>query len=473
MKNELQKFSLGAWNVRTMYAAGAMTTILSALQRYLCEIVAMQEIRWTNVGNIKLRDATILYSCGQSYEYGVGFIVNNSILPFVKNFIPHSERIFTIQLECKWGDIAVINSHAPTENKEDQSKEEFYNQLERVYNSIPHSIRKIIIGDLNAKIGKEQIFKPTIGEHSLHEISNDNGSILISFAMSKNMTISSSRFPHKEIHKQTWISPDEHTKNQIDYVVVDEQLKHSIQDFDIDKVKEKQTANEYRKGLKDKGNNNLKLNYQEHWTQLSKTIKEVIEEKIGIVNNKKIKQWFKENCKKTIQERDKAKSLVIMKSSIENKRRLAQKQREMKKVIRREKRELEKQRIEMMEESYKDSKTFFRKANEIRKPYKPKYLIIKNEYNELITDEQVISEEFKKFFQEMLNPPKIEDQGQDNDVFTTVEQYQCIPGKEEIKEAIEILKNNKVPGENMIAAELIKKGGELIFNDMWELIKKI
>jgi len=133
-------------------------------------------------------------------------------------------------LECKWGNIAVINCHAPTENKENQSKEDFYNQLERVYDSIPHRTRKIIIGDLNAKIGKEQIFKHTIGEQNLHEISNDNGNKLISFAMSKNMTISSSYFPHKEMHKQTWVSPDGHTKNQTDHVVVDEKLKHSVQD---------------------------------------------------------------------------------------------------------------------------------------------------------------------------------------------------------------------------------------------------
>lgn len=76
----------------------------------------------------------------------------------------------------------VINCHATTENKE----EELYSQLEKVYDSIPHRTRKIIIRDLNVKIGKEQIFKPTIGDlHSLHEISNDNGSKLILFAMSK------------------------------------------------------------------------------------------------------------------------------------------------------------------------------------------------------------------------------------------------------------------------------------------------
>jgi hypothetical protein len=34
---------------------------------------------------------------------------------------------------------------------------------------------KILLGVFNAKVGREDIFKPTIGNESLHEISNDNG----------------------------------------------------------------------------------------------------------------------------------------------------------------------------------------------------------------------------------------------------------------------------------------------------------
>jgi hypothetical protein len=35
---------------------------------------------------------------------------------------------------------------------------------------------KMLLEDFNAKVGSEVIFKPTIGNESLHEISNDNGS---------------------------------------------------------------------------------------------------------------------------------------------------------------------------------------------------------------------------------------------------------------------------------------------------------
>lgn len=52
----------------------------------------------------------------------------------------------------------------------------------------------------------------------------------------------------------------------------------------------------------------------------------------------------------------------------------------------------------MMDESNKDSKMFLRYANKIRKSYKPKLIIMKNENNLLKTDEQFIAEEFKRIF---------------------------------------------------------------------------
>jgi hypothetical protein len=74
---------------------------------------------------------------------------------------------------------------------------------------------KILLGDFNAKVGREDIFKPTIGNESLHEISIDNGVRLVNFATSKNLRLKSTMFPHRNIHKHTWKSPDGKTHNQL------------------------------------------------------------------------------------------------------------------------------------------------------------------------------------------------------------------------------------------------------------------
>jgi hypothetical protein len=80
---------------------------------------------------------------------------------------------------------------------------------------------KSLLGNLNAKVGREDIFKPTNGNESLHEISNDNGVRVVNFAASKNLTVKSTMFPHYKIHKFTWTSPDGKTQNQIDHILLD------------------------------------------------------------------------------------------------------------------------------------------------------------------------------------------------------------------------------------------------------------
>jgi hypothetical protein len=66
----------------------------------------------------------------------------------------------------------------------------------------------MLLGDFNAKVGREDIFKPTIVNESLHETSNYNGVRVVNFATSKNLTVKSTMFPHRNIHKVTWTSPD-------------------------------------------------------------------------------------------------------------------------------------------------------------------------------------------------------------------------------------------------------------------------
>lgn len=51
----------------------------------------------------------------------------------------------------------------------------FYEEVKRIYDSLPTHCIKVIVEDLNAQIGIEFMLRPTIGQESMHETSNDNG----------------------------------------------------------------------------------------------------------------------------------------------------------------------------------------------------------------------------------------------------------------------------------------------------------
>jgi hypothetical protein len=71
-----------------------------------------------------------------------------------------------IILRSRWCDIIALNVRAPTEDKTDM-KESSYKELERVFNKFPKYHVNIFLGDFSAKVGREDIFKPTTGNNNL------------------------------------------------------------------------------------------------------------------------------------------------------------------------------------------------------------------------------------------------------------------------------------------------------------------
>jgi hypothetical protein len=141
-----------------------------------------------------------------------------------------SDRMSYIIFRGRWCNVIVLNVHAPCEDKEDVVKNSLYEELGRVFDQFPRYDMKILMGDFNTKVGREDIFKPTIGNESLHEISNDSGVGVVSFATSKNLVVKSTMFPHRKIHKYTWTSPEGNTNNQTDHVLIHKRRHSSILD---------------------------------------------------------------------------------------------------------------------------------------------------------------------------------------------------------------------------------------------------
>jgi hypothetical protein len=86
-------------------------------------------------------------------------------------------------------------------------KDSFFEELECIFDKFPKYRMKILLGDFSAEVRREDIFKLTIWNESIHEISNDNGVRVVNSATSKNLIVKSTMFPHHNIHKYIWTSP--------------------------------------------------------------------------------------------------------------------------------------------------------------------------------------------------------------------------------------------------------------------------
>jgi hypothetical protein len=78
----------------------------------------------------------------------------------------------------------------------------------------------------NAKLGRADILKPTIGNENLHRISNENEDRL-----SKYNRIKSTMLSHSNIREFTSMFPDDKTHNQIDHILIDRRRHSHVHDI--------------------------------------------------------------------------------------------------------------------------------------------------------------------------------------------------------------------------------------------------
>ena len=298
------------------------------------DITAIQEIRWTGEGIIGKKNHIIFYSCDRKHHmFGTGFIVNKGIKHLVTDFKAKTPRICRIHVRGLVFKCSFICVHGPTEEKDDDEKDNFYEDLDQICEECSKRDVKIIIGDLNAKIGQEEIYRPIIGKYSLHILSNDNGIRLINFACSKNMVVASTLFNHKDIHKMTWRPPEGQTHNQIDHLLIHARHVSNVMDvrtfrganidsdhyllistirsrianarkmygsyarkFNSDKLKSPETSSAYREKLNEYLAKHTDIDINEAWRLLKNAIMQTADTVLNRMGRVTYKDWFDAEC---------------------------------------------------------------------------------------------------------------------------------------------------------------------------------
>ena len=112
-------------------------------------------------------------------------------------------------------------------------KDEFYHQVQGVISKFSGKDIMIFSGDLNAKVGGDNTgHEEIMGRHGMG-VETDNGDRFINLCATNNLVIGGTVFPHKDIHKLTWISPDDRTENQIDHICISRKFRRSLQDVKV------------------------------------------------------------------------------------------------------------------------------------------------------------------------------------------------------------------------------------------------
>ena len=502
IKLQAEKTIIGTWNTRTLYACGKLQELTHELERYKWDILGLAEVRWVGFGETTTEKGHKLWFSGDDskHQHGVGFLVNKKRISSVISCTPVSSRLISIRIAAKPQNMTIIQVYAPTTDYDDETNEQFYEDLENVIRSTPKKDILVIQGDWNAKIGPDAYdqWPGTVGRFGVDE-TNDRGLRLLEFANSHNLTVANTLFPHKTSRRTTWHSPNGETHNQIDYILAPKRYKSSINKaqtrtfpgadigsdhdmvlmtlqiklktknqkrnprlrFNLEKLKDPEVAEIFKAEI---GGRFAALNFlQEDLNSLTETFSETIQEtalEILGKERKKNQPWVTSDILDLC---DKRRELKPEKNKNPEK---AQEYRTVNKSIR--KKMTEAKENWMSEQCSKvekatakgDSKEAYQTIKVLTKSQQPKTSVIEDKEGSVLTESAAVLKRWTEYCDDLYNY-KLK---ADLDKIHEQEPRSSDPGstqvlEEEVEEAVRSLKGGKSPGIDNIPAELIKYGG--------------
>lgn len=475
------------------------------LNQYNVGLCALQEARWPGQGSCHKHGHTLFYSGDSRGQHilGTAFIVNDKLLCNVLNFYPVNSRLCVLRIKGRFQNISIVNCHAPTEESTDVSKDQFYDELETAFGAIPAYDVKLVIGDFNAKLGREEAWRPHLGRESLHEECNENGTRLASFAVANNLFAKSTMFPHRDVHKQTWRSPDGRTYNKIDHVLINRRHQSSVYNmrsyrgdhflvvlkmrhklavqsgpspnrppaWNLERLESNEGAQSFQLELTNRFASLASPgDIDDQWKEIKEVLCSAADATLGKRRRRK-RSWFNEQCEQAVNKRKEALQLFL--ANPQYKRRYEVTRRQTNTILRREKRRFLNEKVASIEANRiaNNGRAMYRTIKSMRAT-NIQGTTMRDANGNLLTNPKDALQQWKVYFDELLNVTSSAS-ADSQPVFVAVQPEVNPPSRAEVAEAIKMLKNHKSPGNDFIPAELLKKGGDSLVDQLYHLISNI
>nr|KAG5694841.1 hypothetical protein BaRGS_028769 [Batillaria attramentaria] len=497
------------------------------MKNYKIGVLGLSETRWLQTGQLRFSSGEqLLYSGhteeGAPHTEGVALMLAPEAQRALIGWEPVNSRIITAKFITKKKDIKlnIIQCYAPTNDAEEEKKDDFYQQLQTVIDRGGAKDMTILMGDFNAKIGSDNTgYEDTMGTHGLGQM-NENGERFADFCALNQLVIGGSIFPHKRIHKATWRSPDHVTENQIDHICISRKFRRSWRDvrvmrgadvpsdhhllattlrlrlkrhtnanstrtrYNVGLLRNTDTQAAFRISLSNRFQplqdliEDSEMDIETQWEHSKKLWHDTCEEVLG-KRKTQHKEWISADTIQKLEVR-KEKKTALNTSRTRRAKAKAQEEytaadREVKRSTRKDKRDYidnlasqaeEAARQGNLKDLYQVTKKLAGKFQQTDKPVKDK-----NGHPLTTTEEQL--KRWAEHFRELLNRP-IPETPPDIPPAETELPINCDkPSKAEIRKAIMTLKNGKAAGPDEIPAEAIKADTETAVNMLHSLFSKI
>ena len=191
MPKPKELLKVGTWNVRTLYQTGKARQVTNEMDNYQLDILGVSEARWTGFGNVRTADDKIILYSGseERHERGVALALNKKARDSLIGWEPVNERIIKARFFSRFVKMTIIQVYAPTNDAEEEDKERFYDQLQKTLDEVEKHDLKIVMGDLNAKVGK----RSCDGERSMGNEApgrrKENGELFVTFCELNGLVI--------------------------------------------------------------------------------------------------------------------------------------------------------------------------------------------------------------------------------------------------------------------------------------------
>ena len=227
-----RKVLLSTMNVQTLRGHGRAEELANCMKKQGIAVCGIQEHRQvhtldkekeletTKVNDHYLVTASAWRNRQNAAIGGVGMMLNSLAHRTMINAKRISERIIYASFKSN-PILTIIVVYAPTEDKDEEAKSQFYSQLRLTIESVPQHHFLAVLGDFNARLGKEE------AHFTLHTVKNDNRRRLNELLEDYQLMTTNTLFEKRPGKLWTWLSPHK-TKAQIDYVITRKKWRNSV-----------------------------------------------------------------------------------------------------------------------------------------------------------------------------------------------------------------------------------------------------